>query len=234
MLSTVSECESAMGEYELEDFERIEERFFNRGFATMTKSEAEVHLFDVYMKGLERAGEVPSYYQIGRNLGLTEARVRTLVEKRSLFFQEKPAIADCLLYLMDHAPATLSDSNTVRIQINDVNYLHAIQDYLEAEELAYKPELSGKAFQISVADFFRLVNDSFGEQETSAALSKLYAQIQENEEIGDRAQARSITDIATDPNAYLDLLESLSIGGHLVPFVRQLSKLIKEARASRT
>ena len=61
-----------------DDFNLLTERFFCRNFANMTKTELEVYLFDIYMRGLEREGVHLSYYQIGRRLGITEGRVRTL------------------------------------------------------------------------------------------------------------------------------------------------------------
>lgn len=217
---------------ELEDFDRLADRFFGRGFASLTKTEVEVYLFDVYMRGVERVGNEPSYYAIGRELGISESRVRTLAEKRSLYFYEPPSVDECLLYLLDHAPTEFR-GDVVRIQVNDVNILRALQDYMESRELGYEPELSGRAFRVTLPSLLSILDAHFGEEVTGQAVRRVCEQARAAGEIVGSAEARTLSEIARDPDTYLDLLEPLVVDQNPISFLRRLGGFIREARSSR-
>ncbi|MBE6479081.1 MAG: hypothetical protein E7Z98_01020 [Olsenella sp.] len=216
-----------------DDFERLTKRFFCRDFANMTKTELEVYLFDIYMRGVEREGTRPSYYQIGRQLGLTEARVRTLSVRRSLAFQEQPSEEDCLLYLLEHAPSNLLEDKRIRIQVNDPIYLQAIQDIVESKNLGFEPELTGRALRISLADFFLLLDETFGSDVTGKAVQDICRQAKRNGAIAEDAMARSLEQIAMSPSTYVDLLKPLLLDRDLVTFGKRLATLINEAVTER-
>ena len=221
--------------YEAEDFRRLIDKYFGRGFASLTKTEVEIYLFDIYMAKLERENMVSSYYQIGRQLGISESRVRTLAEKRSLLFQEQPDMQECLLYLMEQAPANLvgqDKEQRLRIQINDVNYLHALQDYLESQAMGYEPELSGKALRITLQDFLSVIEIEFGPEASSAALEALWKQAEQSGKQLGVSKPRHLVDIAKDPDTYFDLLEPLIVDKNAVKFTRRLAEFIREARAA--
>ena len=218
-----------MPTWNIEDFEPLTRRFFGRDFANMTKTELEVYLFDAYMRGVEREGPSPSYYQIGRRLGLTESRVRALAMRRSLAFQEQPSEKECLLYLLEHAPADLLSDSRVRIQISDTVYLHAIQDVLESRSLGVEPELTGKALRITLGDLFRLLDDEFGRSVTSTAIHKVCRQAEKSGAIAKDATARTLEQIGSDPSTYVDLLKPLLLDRDLVSFGQRLASFIKEA-----
>lgn len=215
-------------EIEPGDFERLTERFFGRGFATLTKTEVEVYLFDIYMRGVERLGDAPSYYTIGRELGITESRARALSEKRSLFFDEPPSVKKCLRYLLEHAPKDMQDG-VIRIQVTDVNILRALQDHIESRELGVEPELSGKAFRVTIKTLFILLDDHFGRAVTTQAFKKVCGQTKEAKGIVDLVEARSLTEIVTDPNTYTDLLKLLVDEKKPISFMHRLAQYINEA-----
>ena len=218
-----------MPDWTKKDFEPLIERFFNRNFANMTKTELEVYLFDIYMRGIEREGGHPSYYKIGRQLGITEARARTLSMKRSLSFQEQPSEEECMFYLLEHAPSDLLGDSRIRIQINDAVYLHAIQDVIESKNLGFEPELTGRALRITLSDFFDLLDGTFGSEITSKAVRGICRQARDSGALAERAAARSLKEIAGDPSAWVDLLEPLVIERDAISFCRRLAPLIKEA-----
>lgn len=210
------------------DFDALIERFFNRNFSNMTKTELEVYLFDIYMHAIEREGERLSYYQIGRRLGITEARVRTLVMKRSLTFQDQPNERECLIFLLEHAPSNLLADERIRIQINDPIYLSAIQDIIESKNLGFELELTGRALRISLSDFFALLDDAFGQEVTSQAVREICKKAKECGAMAKDAEARSLRQIAKDPNTYIDLLKPLLFDRDTATFCQRLIPYLKE------
>lgn len=218
-------------ETELGDFKRLTKRFFGRGFASLTKTEVEVYLFDIYMSGVERSGNAPSYYTIGRELGITESRARALSEKRSLYFGEPPSVDDCLFYLLKHAPKDLQ-GDVIRIQVTDVNILRALQDHIESRELGVEPELSGKAFRITLTTLFELLDDHFGKAVTTQALKKVCQQTRKAKGMVDLVEARTLSEIARDPKTYVELLKPLIVERDPVSFLCRLGKFISEAQSS--
>ena len=115
----------------------IKEKCLERNFGTLSKSEFDLLVFHYYLlnKQLKAGGKYVSDYDIGRDLGLTIQRVRSLRERDALKWPPKEEgkwkndFLQCL-------PNAHCDANRdVKIPVPDVNVMKEVRNYFEAQGL---------------------------------------------------------------------------------------------------
>ena len=132
---------------------KIKEQCLNRNFGTLSKSEFDLLVFHYYL--LDKQAQVGSAYvtdyEIGRKLGLTIQRVRSLREREALKWPPKEEgrwkerFLDCLKFA--HCD---EKSGAVKIPVPDVNLIKEIRNYLEIAGLFDDYQLNPKVFQCNL------------------------------------------------------------------------------------
>lgn len=135
---------------------KIKEQCLERNFGTLSKSEFDLLVFHYYL--LDKQAQVGSAYvtdyEIGRKLGLTIQRVRSLREREALKWPPKEEgrwkerFLDCLKFA--HYD---EKSGAVKIPVPDVNLIKEIRNYLEIAGLFDDYQLNPKVFQCNLGLF---------------------------------------------------------------------------------
>lgn len=114
---------------------KIREQCLERNFGTLSKSEFDLLVFHYYLreKQANSPGKYVSDYDIGRELGLTIQRVRSLREREAL--KQKPN-DDWKDDFLKGLPNARCDANRdVKIPVPDVNVMKEVRNYFEAQGL---------------------------------------------------------------------------------------------------
>lgn len=130
----------------------IKEQCLERNFGTLSKSEFDLLVFHYYLleKQANVSGKYVSDYDIGRDLGLTIQRVRSLRERDALKWRSQ---VDWKNSLLDSLQLAHCDGNNVKIPVPDVNVIKEIRNYLESAGLFDDYQLNPKIFQCNLELF---------------------------------------------------------------------------------
>ena len=128
----------------------IKEQCLTRNFGTLSKSEFDLLVFNYYLleKQSNAAGKYVSDYDIGRELGLTIQRVRSLREREALKWEFRgnwrDSFLDCLKF------AHCDEKRNVKIPVPDVNVMKEIRNFIETAGLIDDYQLNPKVFQCNL------------------------------------------------------------------------------------
>ena len=116
-------------------FSEVKKRCLDRNFGTLSKSEFDLMLFHYYLqnKQEEVGSRYVSDYDIGRDLGLTIQRVRSLREREAL--KQKPNDNWKHDFLKGLPNARCEANGDVKIPVPDVNVMKEVRNYFEAQGL---------------------------------------------------------------------------------------------------
>lgn len=136
--------------------EKIKALCLNRNFGTLSKSEFDLLVFHYYLlnKQSNSSGKYVSDYEIGRDLGLTIQRVRSLREREALKWppKEEGKWKDRFLECLKFAHYD-EKSDAVKFPVPDVNLIKEIRNYLEMAGLFDDYQLNPKVFQCNLGLF---------------------------------------------------------------------------------
>lgn len=132
-------------------FSEIKKRCLDRNFGTLSKSEFDLMLFHYYLvnKQEEVGSRYVSDYDIGRDLGLTIQRVRSLRERDALKWglkdDWKKRFRECV-----KSARYEESTDVVKIPVPDVNVVKEVRNFLETQELMDDFQLNPKVFQCKI------------------------------------------------------------------------------------
>ena len=160
------------GEVWQEFLSKIEEKCLTRNFGMLSKSEFDLMLFHYYL--LNKQKEVGSHYvsdyDIGRDLGLTIQRVRSLRERDALKWATEVDWKKSFIQSLKLAHCDLKDDvsdSDIKIPVPDVNVMKEVRHYLEEAGLFDDYQLNPKIFQckldvlIAICLSFEQVDNDF-------------------------------------------------------------------------
>lgn len=142
--------------------EWIDSNYLNKNFGTVLKSEFELFIFSIYMDNLEK--EKTDDYTVGKELGLTISRVRSLKERKALKFDN-----DNDEKWMEEFVACIERAkydevkHLVKMNIPDVNVMKAVRYQIEAIGYYDEYQLNPRVFQCG-ADIFMELCTSLGDK----------------------------------------------------------------------
>lgn len=149
----------------LEDFTReekdqlfadITEMYFKKNFGSVSKADFETYLFSFYIEHLIDKGINFDDYIIGRDLGITQARVRSLKERKELKYPRKGY--DWRTEFLKYAQNAKYDETKrlVKFSIPDVNVIKDARYYFESNSCYDEYQLNPKLFQCPPEAFWSL------------------------------------------------------------------------------
>ena len=131
----------------------IQRECLTQNFGTLSKNEFELLVFHYYLldKQAQVGSEYVTDYEIGRDLGLTIQRVRSLREREALKWppKEKGKWKDKFLDCLKHAHYD-EKSDAVKILVPDVNVIKEVRNFIETAGLIDDYQLNPKVFQCNM------------------------------------------------------------------------------------
>lgn len=130
----------------------IREKCLEQNFGTLSKSEFDLLLFHYYLLDRQEkaAGKYVTDYEIGRDLGLTIQRVRSLRERDALKWRSQDNYwKERFLACLKHAHYD-EKSGTVKILVLDVNIIKEVRNFIETAGLIDDYQLNPKVFQCNL------------------------------------------------------------------------------------
>lgn len=131
----------------------IKKECLSQNFGTLSKSEFDLLVFHYYLleKQANAFGKYVSDYEIGRDLGLTIQRVRSLREREALKWppKEEGKWKDRFLECLKFARYD-EKSDAVKIPVPDVNVIKEIRNFIETAGLIDDYQLNPKVFQCNL------------------------------------------------------------------------------------
>ena len=129
----------------------IKEQCLDRNFGTLSKSEFDLLVFHYYLleKQANASGKYVSDYEIGRDLGLTIQRVRSLREREALKWRSQEDWKEKFLKCLKYAHYD-EKSDAVKILVLDVNVIKEVRNFIETAGLIDDYQLNPKVFQCNL------------------------------------------------------------------------------------
>ena len=134
-------------------FDRIAERFYKRNFSTLSKTDMDTLMFDIYIEQLLDKGLPHDDYNMSKALGISQSRIRTLKVRKELQYpRENFNWVDA--FAEDLKKASFDkESKKVKVLISDVNVLSELRYFVEKNGWYDEYQLNPRLFQCRI-DFF--------------------------------------------------------------------------------
>lgn len=204
--------------------------FSNQNFGTTPKAEIDLFMFSMYLDHLIDADENFDDYIVGRDLGLTISRVRSLKERKELkYHRENYNWAEAFAEYIKNARYD-ETSHLVKMSIPDVNVIKDVRYCLEVNGWYDEYQLNPKLFQCRLDIFIELCknlpNESGESTEfiiTDEVRAKLLSLVKESglDEKDNSVIERFVADAASDGLKSLVLSlskEALGLALSALPF----------------
>lgn len=142
-------------------FDKIAEHYFARNFGSMSKSDFETLLFSEYIELRIEKGLPFDDYSLSKELGITQARIRTLKEKKELKypydkFKWQKAFAESV----KNAKYDPND-HYVKMIVQDINVMNEVRNFIENKGWYDECSLNKKLLRIPLDCFVEIFyNDS--------------------------------------------------------------------------
>lgn len=146
-------------------FDELASMFYNKNFGTATKSEIELKMFSILMDALIDANKnsdgvldysACSDYQIGKQLGIPQEKVRTLKIKKQARYPQQFKWTDSLISLKDNIRYDES-KDKIMIPMPDPNLYNEIRNFIEEKGGFIEIQRSNNVIQIRPEYFFILL-----------------------------------------------------------------------------
>lgn len=137
-------------------FNKIEQNYFIRNFGTMTKADWETLLFSEYIEHRIKNNLPYDDYSLSKILGITQARVRNLKERKELkypfeSFNWQQALAESI----KNAKYDPND-HYVKMIVPDVNVMNEVRNFIEVEGWFDECSLNRKLLRIPLECFVEI------------------------------------------------------------------------------
>lgn len=139
-------------------FEDLMNMYFRKNFGTLTKAELETYLFSFYIEHLLDNNIPFDDYTIGRDLGITQSRVRALKERKELKYPRHNYDWKQEFLLCARNAKYDEVKRLIKFQITDVNVIKDARHFFEINGQYDEFQLNPKLFQCSLEAFIEMGN----------------------------------------------------------------------------
>ncbi len=134
-------------------FDKIAAAYFNRNFGSMSKSDFETLLFSKYVEHLIRHDLPFDDYSVSKTLGITQARIRSLKERKELKYPY-PEFNWRESFAREVRNAKYDETDHyVKIIIQDINVMNEVRHFVEEKGWYDECSLNKKLLKIPLACF---------------------------------------------------------------------------------
>lgn len=147
-------------------FDRIAERYYKRNFSTLSKTDMDTLMFDIYIEQLLDKGLPHDDYNMSKALGISQGRIRTFKVRKELQYpRENFNWVDAFAEDLKKASFD-NESKKVKVLISDVNVLSELRYFVEKNGWYDEYQLNPRLFQCRI-DFFIDMIQKLAEDEMS-------------------------------------------------------------------
>ena len=146
-------------------FDQIADQYYLGNFGRMSKTDFETLLFSIYIERCLEKKQPYGDYQLSRDLGITQSKVRSLKIRKELQYPYKEF--DWKTAFVDAIPQARYDERKrmIKIPIGDVNVLIELRNYVESKGWYDEYQLNPKLFQCRTDTFLALCRNLQDENE---------------------------------------------------------------------
>ncbi len=132
-------------------------KYFNKNFGYLSKSEMDLLMFHYYLKQkrISNNGQDPTDYEVSKELGITQGRVRGFKSKDYLQNIDVIDWKNTLIDLIESGIFVKRNDN-VELLVSDVNVMMELRNFLEEKGLIDEYVLNPKVFKCSLDVFIRV------------------------------------------------------------------------------
>ena len=163
-------------------FEKIAELYYSRNFGTTSKTEIDLLMFKFYYEAILLRNRDPesgatdyracSDYKIGKQLGLTEQRVRNLKRKKELVYpSEDFNWVKELAHLLEDENSVTIENGSVIVGIPDPNLYAAIEYFISDKGGYLNYHLNRRVLDIKI-EYLTALAVEFEDEETKKKILK--------------------------------------------------------------
>lgn len=169
-------------EEKVKAFDQIAELYYNRNFGTASKAETDLLMFKFYYDAMlsrsrkEESGIIDyhacSDYKIGKQLGLTEQRVRNLKRRKELVYPSEDFdwMRELANLLSDERCVNVENGSVI-ISIPDPNLYAAIEDFISDKGGYLNYHLNSKVLDIKI-EYLTALAVEFEDEATKKKIMK--------------------------------------------------------------
>ena len=154
----------------------------NQNFGSVSKSDFELFLFSLYLDHLIDGEKIYDDYTIGKQLGITISRVRSLKEKKELkYHRDDYYWVVSFIACIENARYD-ETTHLVKVNIPDVNVIKDVRYFLEKNGWYDEYQLNPKLFQCRADIFIEMCNilpDHNGNEERYTITEEVREKLQE-------------------------------------------------------
>lgn len=184
-------------------FDKVAELFYSKNFSSSSKSEVELLMFSIYMEGLINSCKksdgtidysICSDHEIGKQLGITQERVRSLKVKKQARYPVEFRWQDSLLSIKDSV--RYDDCiNKIIIPTRDPNLYNEIRNYIEDHGGYIEIKRSGNYIQIRPEHYFMLVYEELSESNKNKCRKEVERELRKHNKENVIAEAKKPVDV---------------------------------------
>lgn len=169
-------------------FEDISNMYFKKNFGSVSKADLETYLFSFYIEHLLDNDKEFDDYTIGRDLGLTISRVRSLKERKELKYPRKGYDwKEDFLKCAEYAKYD-SAKHLIKFTISDVNVIKDARNFFIKNGKYDEYQLNPTLFQCRLDTFIEMC-ELIGKEENSEFKIKLREDFQKSKELEEFLQS---------------------------------------------
>lgn len=218
-------------------FDKIAKNYFARNFGSMSKADFETLLFSEYIEHCIKNGLPYDDYSLSKELGITQARIRSLKERKELKypyedFKWKNAFAESV----KNAKYDAND-HYVKMIIQDINVMNEVRNHIEKAGWYDECSLNKKLLRIPLDCFSEICDtDETFDDVFSDDVKKAVKKISNSEDSNVKAFLKDFTKeglknflMTASKAAICEVLPLLPFGGVAKIAFERLTKVIKES-----
>lgn len=230
-------------EEKIQFFDELINKYYNKNFGSLNKSEVDTLMFHFFMKHLIDSQKDPekntidysiiSDYRISKQLGITQQQVRNLKNKSHLIYPIDFDWKKSLANLIDNAKYD-SDKKYVYLNIPDPALFNDIQNYVEENGGYLDIKLNRKVLAVRVEFFLQIAIELESENNKNLVIEHLKKQFKEqskeNAVFDDKHIGQTLikygVDISTIVGIIFQFMDRLSGNASALALILAIQKLI--------
>lgn len=177
-----------------EAFDKLADLYYQHNFGSIQKSDIDLLMFHLYLNGAEELSD----YEISKNLGITQQRVRNLRVKRQLKyapnFDWKAKFAELLVKTGNYDEKT----RRVSLPVTDPNLFIEIENVLEGLGGFIDYQLNKKILTLRVEYYLELVAETIKDEEKRQEVKRMLKKRSGNKSLDPKNRLQDLITLVTN------------------------------------
>ena len=230
-------------------FDKIADMFYKRNFGSATKSEIELLMFSIFMdamisKHTDNGTQVLNYnecsdYKIGKILGITQEKVRTLKVKKQARYPEEFDWRESLMSIQDQIRYD-DEKKKIIIPASDPNLYNEIRNFIEEKGGYIEIQRGQNCIQMRPEYFFILLYNGVEDENDKKKIREEFAKklrgINESNNVNGGLTDNEVSKMALElGDSAFDILRELANGIQnpligIIDGIQVLGKIVRKVK----